>query len=667
VNELDFSSRFVRASHRPRGLARCVALLLAVAPSLVRAQSVDTVGAPALVFSPSRYAQSAADAPSTVTVLTADEIWRFGYRTLDEVLGAVRGMFTTNDRQFSYVNVRGVHRSGDFNTRVLLLVDGRRTNFMHDDVSAIGTDALIDVEMIERVEVMHGPGSSLYGTNAFYGVINIITRRGAALAGAVARADLLSGNAARATVAYGTQRPNGLDVALFASGARSRGGDLRYPDLAGPALPDGVVRGLDDDASARMLATVRAGNFHLLGALANRHKGVPTGSYETTPGDPRTESRERIGLLSVQYERAFTDLSRLWATASVVDGREVGDYAYDDGVLTEHLASRTAMLEGQYLRFVGAGHTITMGGEYRGTMSERLEVTQTNLVDPIVDLRPSSRVLAGFLQADLRLHDAVGLSVGVRHDRYDGTLSATSPRLALRWTLGARSVLKAGYGTAFRAPNSYELFYSDGGITQLPPANGLAPERMRNSELSLEHTFGRRLQGSLTAYDARVRGLIGAATEPGSDVFRFTNLYRQKSRGVEATMLARPGRGVVLQGNVALQQARDLETDVVLVNAPRAVARAAATIPLAADRVQLLGEYRHLGVRRTLDDATVPRLHQTSVGIRLRPRLASGPELHLMVWNVLDQAQLDPAGEEHVQDVLARDGRAFRAALRWAF
>ncbi len=135
------------------------------------------------VYGASRYQQKVTEAPASITIISADEIKKYGYRTLADILRSIRGVYVTNDRNYSYIGVRGVARPGDYNTRVLLLIDGHRINDSIYDLATIGTEFPLDVDLIERVEFVRGPSSSLYGTNAFFGVINIITKRGRDLKG----------------------------------------------------------------------------------------------------------------------------------------------------------------------------------------------------------------------------------------------------------------------------------------------------------------------------------------------------------------------------------------------------------------------------------------------------------------------------------------------------
>ena len=130
-----------------------------------------------VVYGASKHEQKITEAPSAVSIITADDIKKSGHRTLREILNGVRGFYVTFDRMYSYIGVRGVNRPGDFGGRVLITVDGHRMNDPIYDSALSGTDAFLDVDMIDRVEVIRGPGSSLYGNNAVFAVINVITRK----------------------------------------------------------------------------------------------------------------------------------------------------------------------------------------------------------------------------------------------------------------------------------------------------------------------------------------------------------------------------------------------------------------------------------------------------------------------------------------------------------
>jgi iron complex outermembrane receptor protein len=92
-------------------------------------------------------------------------------------------MYVTNDRNFSYIGTRGFSKPGDYNSRILLLVNGHRVNDNVFGQAEIGAEFGLDPAVFERVEIIRGPSSSLYGDSAFFAVVNVITRTGGSLAG----------------------------------------------------------------------------------------------------------------------------------------------------------------------------------------------------------------------------------------------------------------------------------------------------------------------------------------------------------------------------------------------------------------------------------------------------------------------------------------------------
>ena len=99
-----------------------------------------------------------------------------GYPTIAEAVRGVRGLYLSDDRSYSTIGVRGFSRPGDYGNRVLVLLDGQPMNDNYIWSSYVGTDGRLDIDDIERIEVVRGPGSVLYGSSAFFGVINLVTR-----------------------------------------------------------------------------------------------------------------------------------------------------------------------------------------------------------------------------------------------------------------------------------------------------------------------------------------------------------------------------------------------------------------------------------------------------------------------------------------------------------
>jgi outer membrane receptor for ferrienterochelin and colicins len=164
------------------------------------------------VYSASKFSQKASNAPASVSIITASDIQYFGYRTFDEILRSVTGFYVTYDRNYAYVAARGFGLTGDYNSRVLLLIDGHRINDNIYGSSPVGTDFPIPLDFIERIEIVRGPSSSLYGTNAFFGVVNIITNNGHDVEGVRLSTEVRSLQTYQGTGVFGRRYDNGLEV-----------------------------------------------------------------------------------------------------------------------------------------------------------------------------------------------------------------------------------------------------------------------------------------------------------------------------------------------------------------------------------------------------------------------------------------------------------------------
>ena len=252
------------------------------------------------VVGASKHEQKTTEAPSSVSIVTKDDIKKYGHRTLADILNSVRGFYVTYDRSYSYIGVRGFSRPGDFGGRMLLMVDGHRLNDGIYDTAASGTDFPLDVDLIDRVEVIRGPGSSLYGNNAFFEVINVITRRGRDFAGAELSGSYGSFDTWTGRASYGQRFTNGVEFLVSGTLYDSAGQDrLSYPEF--------VAEDLDGGWARNAFASLSYKDFTLQGGYSRRQKDWPTAAYDTVPNsqDPRLFSTDERAWADLKFQHEF--------------------------------------------------------------------------------------------------------------------------------------------------------------------------------------------------------------------------------------------------------------------------------------------------------------------------------------------------------------------------
>ncbi|MEZ4267989.1 MAG: TonB-dependent receptor plug domain-containing protein [Myxococcota bacterium] len=276
------------------------------------------------VFTASKYSQRITDSPSTVSVITAREIEAYGYRTLDDALRSMPGFFISYDRNYSYVGVRGFSRPGDYSSRVLLLVDGHRMNEAVFSQPYTGFDGPIDMGVVQRIEVIRGPGSGVYGTNALLAVINVVTDRGRDLQGGHVAFDAASFRTLSGRASYGRKLQSGFEAMASVSVRSSRGPDLYFTEFDDGETSDGKVRGADGALSYQGMAKMSYGSLSLKTIFSQMRKGVPTAPYESVFPTTRTRTTDRRAFVELGWEEHMgVDLdlsSRIFTTTRAIGG-----------------------------------------------------------------------------------------------------------------------------------------------------------------------------------------------------------------------------------------------------------------------------------------------------------------------------------------------------------
>ena len=484
-------------------------------------------------------------APSIVSVIAAAQLRRAGMRTLLDALKLVPGIEVSTDTLgLPHIAVRG-NRS---DAQILVLLDGIRLNGLYDGRAILD----LPVGMIDRVEVIRGPGSALYGTGAFAGIVNVITRQDRGLS----------------VAAYGGTYSAGGGEVLAGAGdnGQAASGYLGFDRTDGPAFPigadgltedgqgiagtkSGVTSAAAQNANVALLLT-RRDTFHPTDRIAvfarflHRAADQYFGPFDTlAPGgtvgqdlaiggagwDVTWSQRLETQVKAYGIVRSVNDDLRLTPknfTGPDRNGDGIPETFPEGERRRERFLGQTIGAESQARWRTSPRDSVTVGaqveqmslpqyslvtnslaGAYRGP-------TLANYDNVPYSQKGRSRLVAGFFVQDEReLAPRVALTLGLRHDQYSDFGGTTNPRAGVVWAASDVLTFKLLYGTAFRAPTFQELY--DRTNETLKGAfvgnADLKPETIRTTEGGVEARFriaGKPLNLRANAYYQEVRDRI---------------------------------------------------------------------------------------------------------------------------------------------------------------
>ena len=650
------------------------------------------------VTAASRVTETVEEAPSSVSIVRSEELRQMGYPTIAEAVRGVRGVYVSDDRSYPTVGFRGFSRLGDYGNRVLVLLDGQPTNDNWLGSSYVGYDARTDLEDIERIEVVRGPGSVLYGTNAFSGVINLVTR------GVEGKT---SGEVGVGTSDYGVGRGRarynlklGPDASLWMSiaGAKGTGRDFYFPEFADVLPMAGNARGLDGSESGTLNGRFTYKSLTALWFLHSRDKSIPTAEFDTAFGDPRFHQTDTRGLMEVRFEPELSRYVQLMSRAHVNYYTFRGYYPRPDangGLERDRFDGSWAGLEERLVLTPGGKVRLTLGGELQSHYLVHQTVADNG--GTYLDNEPTYDVRAAYFLADVPLSTAVRLSAGSRFDSYSTFGSSNNPRVALIARPYAAGNLKILAGKAFRAPSIYELYYNDNGVTQQASPD-LQAESIYSAEVEFSHRFSPTVSATIAGYENLVRNLIvtrGTGTPADPDTGTPADLLRyENSRapvltiGGELEVRRDFRQGWMLAASYSAQHSRYLEgtspsdlfggsTNPTLrqvPNAPAHLASVRGSVPVISHALVASSRISVEGPRfDRYDEVDDPEPQKKTDGGVIWDFVFSGQEAKwglsyaVGVYNAFDWRYATPLSAEFRQRKLVQNGRTLLATVSVTF
>ncbi len=619
------------------------------------------------VSSASKYEQKQSEVAAAVSVITRDEIKAFGWRTLDQALASLPGIHLSYDRQYSALGTRGFGLPGDYNTRVLLAINGNRLNDVVYDGALTGRDFPLDLDLIERIEYIAGPGGAVYGQNAMFGVVNVITRHGSKVDGGELAAAWQSPQSLReGRLTWGKVLDNGVDVMLSAGGMRSRGEDLfmDYPG-AGPGGSNvsGLAVGQDGERDKEFFARVGRGPWAFDFIFSDRRKDDPTASFFSDALADGHYQRDAYVVSQMQYQDNFAD-NTLNVLGRLFLGRErfYGLFNYSGA---PNYATGSSDWHGGELRFLYTGvpnHKLLLGLEAQD--NTRADQTNDDLTTPGVEteILSSGYRIGFYAQDEWRLSDTWSTTLGLRVDRNNVTGTQWSPRAALIWQASPQTTLKALYGRAHRAPNAFERDYSDGLAQLANPA--LVGETVDTLELVVDHRLARDfvLRGSL--YQWSMQDIV-TLSPVGGGLFQFQSGNKVEASGLEVSADKTWDSGGRLRGSLSFQDVAYVNGGG-LANSPNWLAKLNYSRPLPWAGLRLGYELQYDAKRLAVDGSCVEGYWLSNLNL-IASKWAKGLEVSLAIQNLFDQPYQHPGSDSSWQTRIDQDGRSVRVKLDYRF
>lgn len=627
-----------------------------------------------VVYGASKVMQKAKEAPSSITIVTREEIQAHCYRNLAEVLTSLRGFYLTYDHNYQYLGVRGLGYPGDLSSRLLCLVDGVRVNEGSIGGILLGQGFPVDLDLVERIEVIRGPASSLYGTNALLGIINVVTREGYGIDGFEVGGGVSSFGGRSARVTGGYETLGGLDVIVSGSVGQIDGQDRYVEEFDDPEHNDGVFEDGDLERYHSLFAKATYEGLTLESMYAYRLKRNPMAPAGTVFNSNQAQTEDAQVSLSARYRRKLFEKLELSSQVYYQQFNWDGQwpYAYDfegnpvdwiDLYVDDFTGRRvTAALDLSHR--LAAGHAIAVGAEYQHNFQMDMSAHDDNPYHEWYNFQLSPENWGVYLLGEVRVRPGLILNLGVRHDQYTSFGGSTNPRLAVVAEPRAGSVFKAMYGTAFQAPNGYELGDQD----DFDPAGSnltLIPEEIETYELIWEQDLGRGLSGSLNAYQYFYRELVDddMVNDPDGDPAAWDN-DEIESRGLELGLEGRLASGIRGRASWSCNEARDKWFNPVAgeSKAPLRMGRLNVVFPLPGGASRLGVEVQHNSARRTILRGWADA--HTLVNVALTTEaLAPGLQVKASVHNFFDTTYGHPGTWGEFQDIIWQDGRSYRLFL----
>lgn len=600
--------------------------------------------------------ETIANTAAAVFVITREDIERYNYQTLAQALRRISGFYTETDRYIDAVGARGYLPNGDLNRRVLVLVDGHKVNDYLYGQAPVDQDLPVDMKDIERIEVVKGPGSALWGSEALLCVINCITRTARDIDGLEVRQDLGFRNGQH--LAYGHVFSGGLEVSGMLSQLKSDGQKRFYSaDYDSPENNNGVAVGRDGERVGRGYLNMSYKGFRLSYNHVKRVKDVPTGAWYSvynTPGIDVTDERH-YSELSYENPKPYAKDGKLFLRVyqdrydavsnwnSYVDIDTSTDLAYARGVDW----AKSSGAEARYSLNISSRVSAILGTEYVRAETQRYIF---DLEAPTVfrtDYPGEYTLNSYYMQTDWDITRSLRLVAGTRLDDHSIFGSNWSPRAGLIYKASPKSTLKLLYGRAFRSPSMAEANTTENLLN-------LYPESIDTTEIVWDQQVGENghLVTSLFGYEM-------------SDLIRKRkNRDQVVSRGIEMQYDHRLRNGASGYLGLSLVNATSNNPSRPLTSSPHCVATLGMYVPVLGNRAYLAPDVQYVS-RSTTNMKDIAGAHVIANLALTSSSAIRNADISIGITNLFNTTYFANAQPQNVQDLMPQGERTVQFQLAY--
>ncbi|OUS14043.1 hypothetical protein A9Q89_00790 [Gammaproteobacteria bacterium 53_120_T64] len=642
--------------------------------------------------------QPLSKAPAVASVITAKEIMQIAATDIDEILGTVPGLHVSNNVGYSPIySFRGIHTAT--NPQVLMLINGiPLTNLFHGDRNLAWGG--MPVEAISRIEIIRGPGSAIYGADAFAGVINIITKTSSEISGTSVGLRYGTSNSKN----YWLQTAgsvDGLGYMAIIEGRKTDGNSEKITSdaqslldrLSGTSasLAPGSINREGEAIDARLELTFNKLTFRA-GSQIRNAGGLGAGIAQAL--DPKGQVASKRYNADLNYNNnQFTKNIGIKATASYLQtSQEVDDdlrifpqgstgspfnpYPFPEGVIgnpevyeRHYRTNLSATFRGLTRHELMAGIGYYYGDIYKVKEEKNFGTNPTTglAIPPGSPLVNVSGTPSAFLNEDERenshvfiqdvwhLADDWELTTGLRFDHYSNFGDTTNPRVALVWSARHNLTVKALYGESFRAPS-----FGEAGEQANPLFLGnpdLKPETLKSYELAFNYKPTYDLTLDLNLFQYYWKDIIQFTPNIDSSGTRTAqNVGEQKGHGIELEARWKVNNYFSILSNYSWQKSEDELNQADAANAPEQQLYIRANTALPSGWNISLQANRVMDRNRVFDDSRANINDYTTVDFNIRKSfLTDQLELALITKNLFNSDAREPSPNGQPAPAISND------------